>query len=89
MKLALFFAFIIASADAIAQEAPRAVEIHRPASPAPPPIGPTYKTVPSASQPNNPELIELLRAQTSAIKTLSSKLDSLEERIGKIEKGQR
>jgi hypothetical protein len=84
MKLALFFAFIIASANAFAQQAPHAIEIPRPAPPAAPPMAP-----PRAPQFSNAELTELLRAQTTAIKSLSSKLDSLEERIGKIEKGQR
>lgn len=78
MKLFLFFVFIIASANAIAQQAPRAIEIPRPAPPAP-----------RAPQLSNAELTELLRAQTTAIKSLSSKIDSLEGRIDKIERGQR
>lgn len=84
MKLSLFFVFIIASANAIAQQAPRAIEIPRPAPPAAPP-----KVPPRAQQLSNAELTELLRAQTTAIKSLSSKIDSLEGRIGKIERGQR
>jgi len=89
MKLALFFAFIIASANAFAQQqAPRAIEIPRPAPPMAPPAD-LPKAAPRAPQLSNTELTELLRAQTTAIKSLSSKLDSLEERIGKVERRQR
>ncbi|MDP1996487.1 MAG: hypothetical protein Q8J90_04775 [Gallionella sp.] len=90
MKLALFFAFIIASVNAIAQEPPSAVT-----KPLPPKPHDAYKAKAapmaplSATKLSNEELSGLLRAQTNAIKSLSSKLDSLEERIGKIEKGGR
>lgn len=87
MKLALFFALIIASANAFAQQypqAPRAIEGSKPAPPAAPPKAP-----PGAPQLSNAELSRLLRAQTTAIQALSSKLDSLEERIRKIERGPR
>jgi hypothetical protein len=82
MKLALFFAFIIASANTFAQQAPREGQapraIERPA-----------REPSRAPQLRNAELSELLRAQTTAIQSLSSKLDSLEERIRKIERGPR
>ena len=53
-----------------------------------PPIAMTPPpTVPMGPEQNNEALAELLRAQTAAIRSLSNKLDSLEERIGKIEKG--
>ena len=84
MKLSLFFALIIASATAFAQQAPaprQVTQIPQGQSPVPPP--------PQAPQLSNAELSELLRAQTTAIKALSSKLDSLEERIQKIERGPR
>ena len=84
MKLDLFFALVVASANAFAQQprpdqAPRAIElpVHQAPIPRPSP--------PQALQPSNAELSELLRAQTTAIKSLSSKVDSLEERIRKIE----
>lgn len=89
MRLAIFIAFIIVSGNASAQLPP--------ARPVPPP---QVKQAPQMAPPravppappvapvqNNEALTELLRAQTAAIKSLSNKLDSLEERIGKIEKG--
>lgn len=89
MRLASFFVLIITSAIAFAQQvpgyaqqAPRAIEPPpRPVPPAAPPRAP-----PQALQLSNAELSELLRAQTTAIRSLSSKLDSLEERIRKIER---
>ena len=87
MKLALFFAFIIASANAFAQQAPRLLLPVPPVQPVPPADPP--KAPPRAPQLSNAELSELLRAQTTAIRSLSSKLDSLEERIRKIERGPR
>lgn len=74
MKTILLAAFIMAGANALAQQVPR---------PAPAPPGAPART----SQSNNEELVELLRAQTTAIKALASKLDSLEQRISTLEKG--
>lgn len=82
MKLTIFFVFLLslASVNAFAQQAPsRSIKLP-PAAPMAPP---------QASQPNNTELTDLLRAQTTAIKSLSNKLDSLEKRIDKIERGER
>lgn len=93
MKLALFFVFIIVSANSFAQQEPRAVIVkENPKTMAPPKMAPPVAMAPPhapESQTSNEELTNLLRAQTTAIKSLSSKLDSLEERISKIEKGQR
>lgn len=84
MKLSLFFAFIIASAIAFAQQPPAPRQVMQvPHGPSPMPPSP------QAPQLSNAELSELLRAQTTAIKALSSKVDSLEERIQKIERGPR
>lgn len=81
MKLALFFAVIISFASAFAQQAPQA--------PAPKPPPPAASLPPQAPQLSNAELSELLRAQTTAIRELSSRIDSLEERIRKVERGSR
>lgn len=81
MKPALFIIAIIASASAIAQQIP--VEVRTPRS-APPAAAP-----PRAPEFSKDDLIGLLRAQTAAIKALSSKLDSLEERLAKIEEKSR
>ena len=78
MKPALFFAFIIASTNAFAQQAPGAIN-------SPPPRPAPEAAASRAPQLSNAELSELLRAQTTAIQALSRKLDSLEERIRKIE----
>lgn len=90
MKLALFFAIAIASVNAVAQEPPSAPGAKKPAPPMPVKTTATFAVVPPPSTKlSNEELAELLRAQTSAIQSLSSKLDSLEKRIGKMEKGER
>ena len=56
---------------------------------------PEYAPPPSAMSPGNPtaavsprspqDLTDLLRAQTEAIRTLSGKVDSLDDRLRKIE----
>ena len=84
MKLALFLAFTVACANAFAQQAPAAIP-----RPAPPVLPAPPAAPPRAPQLSNAELSELLRAQTTAIQSLSSKLDSLEERVRKIERGPR
>tara|TARA_R110001599_G_scaffold333327_1_gene549248 strand:- start:916 stop:1185 length:270 start_codon:yes stop_codon:yes gene_type:complete len=89
MKLALFFAFLITSVNGFAQqapEAPRPVGQYPGAAPQEPLplIGPAV-----GPQLSGAELFKLLRTQTAAIQALSSKLDSLEERIRKIEEGPR
>jgi hypothetical protein len=80
MKAALFLAGIIACAGVAAQQAPAA------ATPAPRPIPPPAAP---AARMNNEEMAELLRAQTSAIKALSAKIDALEIRLGNLETKQR
>jgi hypothetical protein len=77
MRAFLLFAFIFAAATAFAQQPPEAVP-HA----VPPPSRPTVP------QLGNKQLTELLRAQTSAIRTLSRKIEDLEERVQKIEKRQ-
>jgi len=92
MKFVFFFAFIIFSVNVVAQQAPGAVKqepdvvkqvpgtISIPA----PPMAPT-----PAQQFSNNELSELLSAQTNAIRSLSHKLNLLEERINNIERTER
>lgn len=92
MKFVLFFTLIIASANVFAQQAPHAVEKqvpqhHTMAAPRAPRI--LADETPNQPPTNNTELLDLLRAQTTAIKSLSNKLDVLEERIRKIEGGSR
>ena len=82
MKLPLFLAFTVACANAFAQQAPAAI-------PRPPVFRAPPAAPPRAPHLSNAELSELLRAQTTAIQSLSSKLDSLEERVRKIERGPR
>ena len=94
MKLTFFFAFIIASMNVFAQQAPWAGDYRRApledAPPLPPPVPPPPLPPPpppagASLRPSRPPLAELLRAQTTAIQNLSSELHSLEERIRKIE----
>lgn len=85
MKPVFFFAIIMACVNATAQQAPGLAKPAPPAVPAPAPPA----VVPQAPQLSNEELTRLLRAQTTAIKSLAGQLDSLEDRIGKLEKGQR
>ncbi|MDD5177062.1 MAG: hypothetical protein PHQ05_11645 [Sterolibacterium sp.] len=92
MKLALSYACILASANVFAQQAPGV--INRPAAEPPKIAAPSWKIAPplavvppiTGEKPTNAELTELLRAQTIAIKSLSSKLESFEQRIEKIER---
>ena len=88
MKLAIFFLAVIFCGNTFAQQPPGAPPLPTPPMfpPAVPPAA-IPKAVPRAPEFSNQELTALLRAQTAAIKSLSSKLDSLEERLGKIEKG--
>jgi 3-oxoacyl-ACP reductase-like protein len=86
MKPALFFVFIIACVNAVAQQPPGEATRQPAQAPRPsPPMAPA----PAAAQLNNEELTALLRAQTAAIKSLRSKLDSLEQRVEKIERVRR
>ncbi len=94
MKSALFLIAIIASASAIARQVSDEDQIPRRdlVSLTVPPSALLSDHDVIAAPPrapritNDDEFIYLLRAQTTAIKALSSKLDSLEERITKIEK---
>jgi hypothetical protein len=88
MKRALFFAFLIASSNAYAQQPPRPDQAPR-FDKAPKADAPRAIERPRTPQLSNAELAGLLQAQTTAIKSLSSQVDSLEERILKIEKGAR
>lgn len=68
------------------QQAPRAPDNNRPR----PSMAPPMAAPPQAAQPGSAERTEeLLRAQTEAIRALAGKLDTLEERIGRIESRQR
>lgn len=81
MKAALFLAGIFACAGVAAQQAPAAATpASRPPSPTSAPHAP-----PMAARINNVEIAELLRAQTSAIKALSAKIDALEIRLANLE----
>lgn len=86
MKYALFLTLVIASVNAFATEQvppETATSESKPLM-----VPPVVMTPPIAvqQQPGNEELMNLLRAQTTAIETLSSKLGSLESRLNKIEK---
>jgi len=75
---------LLASASVGAQQVPGAVFDSSGKGP------PPSKQVPSAAKlPSTDEMAELLRAQTAAIKALSEKVDALEARLAKIEKGGR
>lgn len=92
MKLALCFAFILASASSFAQQAPRAMvrdQVPREAQVPGEAVERPAKAAPRAPAAGNAELSELLRAQTAAIKSLSSKIDQLEERVSRLEGGRR
>ena len=90
MKLALFFALAIASANAFADIAlPPAEPPGQSVGTSPyrlPPM-PVPVIPPPAVYPDNDELMNLIRAQTDAIKSLSIKINALEVRVGKIERG--
>lgn len=100
MKLALLFAALAASAITFAQQVPKAAE-PIPVPPAPLKAPVITGQVPQAAEPtpskapipapqlSNTDLSALLRAQTAAIRELSSRIDSLEDRVRKLERGQR
>ena len=84
MKQFFYGVCLLASASVGAQQAPGAIFDSSGKGPQP------SKQVPSATKsPNADEMAELLRAQTAAIKALSDKVDALEARLAKIEKGGR
>ena len=95
MKLFCVLAGIVACGSAYAQPSttpkaptPKAlpdISILRPEY-APPPAVMPPKNPAAADSPKAPqELRDLIRAQTEAIKVLSTKVDSLEQRLRKIE----
>jgi hypothetical protein len=86
MKPFLLLAFTVVSVMSFAQQPPQPAGQAPGAvvKPAPPAAAP-----PLAAQPSTAELAELLRAQTAAIKSLSARIDSLDERIRKLEDGAR
>jgi hypothetical protein len=83
MKVAVFFLAVVVCGNAFAQQPP-GVPPRPYGQGAPPPMA-----LPRPPEFSNQELASLLRAQTAAIKSLSSRLDSLEERLGRIEAGRR
>lgn len=90
MKSALFLALFIATTTVAAQQAPAGGQAPRaPENERRPTMAPPMAAPPLAAQPTSAERTEeLLRAQTAAIRSLAGKLDSLEERIGRIERRQ-
>jgi hypothetical protein len=87
MKAALFLAAIFACAGVGAQQAPAAAGPAPVPAPSPPRAIP--KAPPHAARMSDEDMAELLRAQTSAIKALSAKIDALEIRLGNLETKQR
>ncbi len=100
-SVALAFTFVSAFSSAFAQQAPGAIVVQKPQHVAQKPAGVMLPPKPPTSQPvkpmqapgaadssmpNNKELSELLQAQTEVIKSLASKLDTLEGRIAVLEK---
>lgn len=93
----LALAGVVMHMPAQAQQAPRAAEAQLERAPRVTAVQPNRSVpapsnvlmAPAAPRTTDPELAELLRAQTAAIKTLSSKIDTLEERIGRMEQGKR
>lgn len=77
----LFLAFltsVVISTSAFAQQAPMSHPDLRMAPPmAPPPVTPAY---------SSDALQKLIRSQTDAIKSLSTKIDGLEKRVDSLEK---
>jgi hypothetical protein len=100
-SVALALTLLAAYSSAFAQQAPGAIVVHKPQHVAQKPAGVVLPPKPPASQLsqimqapaaadpstlNNKELSDLLRAQTDAIKSLATKLDTLEGRIAVLEK---
>ncbi|MGH8558247.1 MAG: hypothetical protein ACRESZ_12455 [Methylococcales bacterium] len=84
MKHVLFLALIIAFVNVGAQETSPAEEFPKPKMRMPPMA--TRTAYSAESQTGDAQIINLLKAQSEAIKSLSSKLNSLEERLDKMEK---
>jgi hypothetical protein len=102
MKLIGIIAALFTSAAAFAQQAPNAVQMPPSFAQIPPRARlalPPAAAPPSAPTPSAPfgapsvkkedELAKLLNAQTEAIKALTAKVDTLDERLRKIENGGR
>ncbi len=83
MKLVLFLVCIMASANAIAQQVPRETsDKPTPVKVLPKPSAPP-KVLGSVYQYN--QLRDMVQIQANEIKALSSKIDSLEQRMGRME----
>ena len=82
MKLALFLVLIVASANAIAQQVPKEVT-DKSTSVKKLPMPPPPQVSGAGQQYNN--LRDTLQIQANEIKALSSKIDSLEQRMGRME----
>jgi hypothetical protein len=83
MKLVLFLVFIVASANAIAQQVPREIsDKPTPVKVLPKPSTPP-KVLGSVYQYN--QLRDMVQIQANEIKALSRKIDSLETRMGRME----
>ncbi|MGH8490722.1 MAG: hypothetical protein ACREXS_18130 [Gammaproteobacteria bacterium] len=78
MKVVNFLTAIVVSSIAFAQEAPQSPEDTEGQE--------QFMSAPAhLSDDASPELPDLMRAQTEAIKALSDKVDALEDRSGQIE----
>ncbi|MDB6062159.1 MAG: hypothetical protein JWM78_2262 [Verrucomicrobiaceae bacterium] len=76
MKVRLFFLLAFIATSVSAQQAPAAA-----GTPSPP-----RGIAPPPATMSNEEIVTLLRAQTAAIKALSSKLENVEQRVNQIDK---
>ncbi len=91
MKLLCFFVAIYAYSFACAQQPPALPPgVKGEILPGVSIMRPEYAAPPSVMPPRNPmagpqELTDLIRAQTEAINALAKKIESLEERLTKIE----
>ncbi|WP_305041545.1 hypothetical protein [Geoalkalibacter sp.] len=86
MRLSFFLAILFTATLALAQQPPAAPEKQPPMAPAPPMPTPP-KQAPGTSALGDENLLELLQAQTAAIKALNEKVGELEKRIERIEEG--
>lgn len=91
MRFALLLALLFAATQALAQQPPATPGIQQ--KPARPPLAPAppmpdkLMQAPGAATLSSEELLELLQAQTAAIKALNEKVGELEQRIERIELG--
>lgn len=84
---------VVVASPVLAQQAPGAIKPHPPAPPILGQISGTTVGQPAppaiALQPSGEEIARLLRAQTDALRALAVRLDQLERRIDRVERGGR